>query len=379
MYNCVAKTLHGLEEILAGELRDINAENISKGRRVVGFSGDLEMIYRANYKLSTALSILRTVKSFNISKAADLYSRAVGFPWENIMAVGQTFMIVPVVNSALFKHTGYPALLLKDAIADRFRKKFGRRPSVDQSKPDIVLNCHISGKEVNISLDSTVIPLFKRGYRKYQSQAPLNEVLAAGIVRLSGWDKKTPLLDPMCGSGTLAIEAALFAKNIPPGKYRDFFGFMNWHDYDRDLFIKIMNEAKKKEKDECPEIICRDVDRNNINISNENIRSAGLGNNITVRRADFLDKSTAGGEYFIIMNPPYGERIDTEDIEGLYAGIGERLKHAYPGSQAWLLSSNMDAVKKIGLRTSEKLTLYNGKLEVKLLKYQLFKGSIKKK
>ena len=377
MDKLLAKTLHGLEDVLKSELESMGAGNVIKGRRSVSFEGDREMLYRANYSLHTALSVLKPLFSFRIGKAKDLYSKSIEYQWENIMGVGQTFSVVPVVNSSLFNHTGYPALVIKDAIADRFRKKTNRRPSVDSRNPDIVFNCHISEKQVNISLDSTLVPLFKRGYRRIRSEAPLNEVLAAGIIMISGWDMQSPLLDPMCGSGTIAIEAALMARRIPPGKFRDFFGFMNWPDYDYGLFEKVRRETESKIVPLQTSIYCRDISPRNIKIARSNIREAGLEADIQSGIADFLDSGSQESECTIIMNPPYGERMDTVNIENLYSGIGERLKHGYPGSTAWLISSNKEAISKIGLKPSQKYVLYNGKLEVKLLKYELYRGSMK--
>lgn len=377
MDKLLAKTLFGLEDVLAAELKDMGAENISKGRRSVSFRGDKEMLYRANYNLRTALSVLKPLCSFKIEKAKDLYKRAAEFPWEDIMGLGQTFSVVPVVNSSIFNHTAYPALVLKDAIADRFRMKTNRRPSVELKDPDMVFNCHISEKDVTISIDSTIIPLFKRGYRVHQSEAPLNEVLAAGIIMKSGWDMQMPLLDPMCGSGTLAIEAALMARNIPPGQFRRFFGFMNWPDYDQALFKKVRRDAVLKKRPLQTAVYCKDISSQNIRLCRVNIKNAGLEDDIQTEVDDFRESASKEKAYMIIMNPPYGERLDVKDIESLYSDIGERLKHGYPGSTAWIISSNTEALKNIGLKPSRKSTLYNGKLEIKLVKYELYSGSKK--
>ncbi|MEA1887285.1 MAG: class I SAM-dependent RNA methyltransferase [Bacteroidota bacterium] len=379
MNKLLAKTLYGLEGVLKAELESIGAGKVIKGRRSVGFEGDREMLYRANYSLHTALSILKPLLSFNIAKARDLYSKSLEYPWENIMGVGQSFSIVPVINSSLFNHTVYPALVLKDAIADRFRKQTGRRPSVDTKDPDIVFNCHISEKHVDISLDSSVVPLFKRGYRRMRSEALLNEVLAAGIIMMTGWNMRSPLLDPMCGSGTIAIEATLLARGIPPGKFRSFFGFMNWPDYDHELYKRVCREAESKIVPLQTSISCMDNSPRSISIARSNIRAIELEGDIHTELADFLDSDSHGSTYTIIMNPPYGERLDNVNIENLYTGIGERLKHAYTGSTAWLISSNKEAIAKVGLKPSLKYTLYNGKLEVKLLKFELYSGSIKDK
>jgi putative N6-adenine-specific DNA methylase len=377
MDKLLAKTLFGLEEVLKAEIETLGGKNIVKGRRSVSFEGDREMLYRANYSLHTAMTVLKPLLSFNISKARDLYTKSVEYPWEDIMSVGQTFSVVPVVNSSLFNHTGYPALVLKDAIADRFRKKFNRRPSVNTGNPDIVINCHISEKSVNISLDSTIIPLFKRGYRRNRPEAPLNEVLAAGIVLMSEWDMRSPLLDPMCGSGTIAVEATLLARKIPPGKFRNFFGFMNWQDYDHDLFEKVRLKEESKIIPLQTSIYCRDISPGTIKMTRINIQEAGLKSDIRTGIEDFLNSGSQEGKYTIIMNPPYGERLNNKNIENLYSGIGERLKHGYPGSTAWIISSNIEALRKIGLKPSQKYTLYNGKLEVKLLKFELYSGSMK--
>jgi len=376
----LAKTLHGLEDVLAEELSAMGALNVAKGRRAVSFEGDREMMYRANYCLRTALSILKPVYSFRINHARDLYDGALKFPWESIMGVGQTFMVVPVVHSSLFNHTAYPALLLKDAIADRFRKKMNRRPSVDTSNPDIAINCHVKEKEVNLSIDSSLIPLYKRSYRLQRTEAPLNEVLAAGILKLSGWDMQMPLLDPMCGSGTIAIEAGLMAGNIPPGRLRRHFGFMNWPDYDNELFRSICAGEEAKITSPGAPVYCSDISARNVRIARSNIKKAGLEKAISSSVSDFLKSANPEKkEFMIVMNPPYGERLEETGIEELYAGIGERLKHAYAGSTACLLSSNVEAVKKIGLRPAAKYSLFNGKIEVRLLKYELYKGSKKDK
>ncbi len=377
MDRLLAKTLHGLEDVLKLELESLGAGNIRTGKRSVSFEGGKELLYRANYSLRTALSILKPLCSFNISSDKDLYTKSLEYPWEKVMSVGQTFYIVPVVHSSLFRHTAYPALVLKDAIVDRFRKISGRRPSVEQKNPDIVLNCHISDKRADISIDSTVIPLFKRGYRLKQAEAPLNEVLAAGIVRLSGWDMEKPLLDPMCGSGTIAIEAAMLAKRIPPGYYRRFFGFMNWPDYDLSLFNRIKEEENSGIISLKTSVTCRDISPETVKIARANIKNAGLEKDIKTGIADFLESEKQENELFLIINPPYGERLETDDICGMYSGIGERLKHAYTGSETWILSSNIEAIKHIGLRPSEKIALYNGKLEVRLLKFELYSGSKK--
>lgn len=372
----IAKSLFGLEEVLAGELKDLGADSIRLTNRAVEFEGDKEMMYRANYQLRTALSVLKPLLEFRIREAKNLYSNALRFDWDRFMTVDQTFSIVPVVHSTLFKHTGYAGLVLKDAIVDKFRAKYNRRPTVDTQRPDVVFNLRISENNVTISIDSSVTPLFKRGYRTEATSAPMNEVLAAGIIKLSGWNGKTPFLDPMCGSGTFAIEAALIANNIPPGRFRSYFGFMNWSDYDESLLYKIKKEAEII-KPERGDISCSDRSAEAISIARNNIANAGLKNIIKLGMSDFFESDSGGKKYTILMNPPYGERLPEDDIPDFYRKIGERLKHGYSGSDVWLITSSVAGLKSVGLKPSKKYTLYNGALESRLVNYELFAGKRK--
>jgi putative N6-adenine-specific DNA methylase len=372
----IAKSLFGLEEVLAEELRQIGAESVRTSTRAVEFEGNKELMYRANYELRTALSILKPITEFRIRTPKNLYSNALRFDWDRYMSVDQTFAIVPVIHSSLFKHTGYAGLVLKDAIVDKFRSKFDRRPSVDTNSPDVVFNLRISEHEVTISVDSTVTPLYKRGYRTESTKAPINEVLAAGILKLSGWDGKSPLLDPMCGSGTFAIEAALMASKIPPGRFRNYFGFMNWSDYDESLLYKI----KKESESILPaslDITCSDRSAEAVQIARKNINNAGFRNTIEVGMSDFFESDSGDRKFTIIMNPPYGERLPEEDIADFYSKIGERLKHGYSGSNVWIISSSSAGLKSVGLKPSKKYNLFNGALESKLVKYELFEGKRK--
>ena len=372
----VAKTLYGLENVLADELRELGAEGIKTLTRAVEFEGDLELMYRANYSLRTALSILRPITDFRIRRSKDLYNIAKRLPWDDYFSVDQTFSIVPVVHSTLFNHTAYAGLVLKDAIADKFRMKYERRPSVDTEKPDILINLRISEGLVTISLDSSAIPLYKRGYRTESTAAPINEVLAAGIIKLSGWDGSKRFLDPMCGSGTFGIEAAMIAYKIDPGSFRSFFGFMNWPDYDEKLFNKVKN-IKKQPVYVSPEISCFDRSKEAIRIAENNIRNAGLSAKINTGINDFFKSDSNDTRYTIFMNPPYGERLSEDDIEKFYSQVGERLKHGYSGSEAWIISSSLEGFKSIGLKPAQKFTLYNGALESRLNKYKLFEGKHK--
>lgn len=369
----IAKTLYGLENVLADELRELGAGGVKPVTRAVEFEGDQELLYRANYHLRTALSILKPITDFRIRKAKDLYNIANRIQWDDYFDVNQTFAVTPVIHSTLFDHTGYAGLVLKDAIVDKFRSLHNRRPSVDTDKPDISINLRIAENLVTISLDSSVIPLYKRGYRMESTKAPINEVLAAGIIKLSGWDGSRKFLDPMCGSGTFGIEAALIALKIAPGSFRNYFGFMKWNDFDEKLFDKIKSE-KKNESFKMPTISCYDKSKEAIRITRDNIRNAGLSAKINTGIADFFESDSDGTRYTIVINPPYGERMSEENIEEFYSNIGERLKHGYMGSEAFIISSSVEGLKSIGLKPSSRLTLFNGALESKLNKYILFQG-----
>lgn len=375
----LAKTLFGLEKVLADELTELGASSVRILNRAVSFEGETEMLYKANYCCRTALSILRPIQSFYISNAKDIYHRALKIKWDELIDLEQTFSIVPVVHSKLFNHSGYPALVLKDAIADYFTRKYEKRPSVDTTRPDITVNLHISENEVRVSLDSSGIPLYKRGYRISQSIAPINEVLAAGIIRMSGWNPDKPLLDPMCGTATIPIEAAMIALNIPAGKYRESYGFMNWKDYDEATFNRVSNEANEGIRERNLSIGCSDISPEAISSATMNLTSAGLSSHIKLYTRDFFKSGSGGEEYTIITNPPYGERIKEDDINRFYSDIGERLKHGYNSSQAWIITSNMGALKHVGLKPSEKHTLYNGSLECRLVRYDMYQGSNKRK
>lgn len=373
----LAKTLYGLETILAQELEDAGASAIEKLNRAVSFNGDLKLLYKANYCLRTAMSVLVPVTEFRISSAEELMKKCLSVRWDRYLSVDQTFSVVPVVNSPLFRHTGYAALVLKDAIADWFRGRTGRRPSVDASDPHLVFNLHISGNMVTVSIDSSVVPLYRRGYRREQGTAPLNEILAAGIILLSGWNGSIPMLDPMCGSGTFPVEACLIACGIPPGKYRNFFGFQKWNDYDRKLFEEVKKECEPDLKI-IPEAVCgSDISDEAVSQARRNVESAGLSDLVRIEKRDFSNLQAESNEGFIFMNPPYGQRIKTTDMNAFYSMIGSTLKHNFTNHKAFIISSDMEALKHVGLKPSRKLTLYNGSLKCSLLEYNLYPGSRK--
>jgi len=373
----IAKTLFGLERVLAEELLILGASDVTQANRAVLFSGNKELLYRVNYCSRCALSVLVLVSDFRIRSKDDLYTNAMRIDWSAFMSADQTFSVVPVVNSELFDHTGFPGLVVKDAVADYFRKKAGKRPSVSTADPDIQINVHISHENVTISLDSSVIPLFKRGYRAEQGEAPLNEVLAAGILMISGWDGACSLTDPMCGSGTIPIEAGLLACNIPPGKFRQFFGFSRWIGYDDELFKRLKNDCESQIRKSRVIISGSDISETAVIQARANIEKAGLADQIKVEIADFKDIKPIEKNGYILMNPPYGQRLKPDDIDQLYNMIGTSLKHNCAGNKAWIITSGREYLKNIGLKTSSKHTLYNGALECVLAGYELYEGTRK--
>ena len=373
----VAKTLYGLEKVLSEELISLGAGNVQTANRAILFEGDKSLLYRVNYSVRTALSVLMPIADFRIRSKEDLYKGGSKIEWDRFMDIDDTFSIVPVINSPHFGHTGYAGLIIKDAIADYFRNKTGRRPSVDTTNPGVLINLHISNDNVTISLDSSVVPLYKRGYRQEQTVAPLNEVLAAGILLLSGWNVSSTLTDPMCGSGTIPIEAGLIASKIPPGKFRQFFGFQKWKDFDEDLFEKIKIECNSQIGLSPVKIFGSDISEETLKFAKANVARAGLSDVITLEKSDFKDLKSIDEHGYLFLNPPYGQRIKPEEIDMLYGMIGTTLKHNFPGTTAWLITSNKESLKHIGLKPKEKYTLFNGALECVLLKYEMYTGTKK--
>jgi len=373
----VAKTLYGLEKVLAEELINLGATDVQTANRAVLFNGDISLLYTVNYCVRTALSILMPIAEFRIRSKDDLYKAGSKIEWEKFLNPDDTFSIVPVINSPHFGHSGYAGLLLKDAIADSFRNKTGRRPSVDTSDPGILINLHISNDLVTISIDSSVVPLFKRGYRQEQPFAPLNEVLAAGIILLSGWNATTSLTDPMCGSGTIPIEAGLIACKVPPGKFRKFFGFQRWKDFDENLFEKIILNCDSQIGPSPVKIFGSDISEQTLQHARANVSSAGLNDIVSLERGDFKDLKPVDNNGFVFLNPPYGQRLQPVEIDQLYGMIGTTLKHNFAGATAWLITSNKESLKHVGLKPKEKHTLFNGALECVLLKYEMYQGTKK--
>jgi putative N6-adenine-specific DNA methylase len=373
-----AKTLYGLEKVLARELEILGATNVVIANRAVMFNGDMELMYKVNYCSRTALSVLKQIADFRIRSVEDLYRNASKVSWSEFMDADNTFSVVPVVSSKIFGHTGYPGLVVKDAVADYFRKLTGRRPSVDAVDPMVVINLHISNDQVNISLDSSVIPLFRRGYRTEQGIAPLNEVLAAGILLIAGWDLSTPLLDPMCGSGTFSIEAGLMANRIPPGKFRSFFGFTKWKDFDKSLLNKVKLESDNQLIKSTVKILASDISELATGQARKNIANAGLSELISVEVSDFNNIKPIDTGGYIFMNPPYGKRLRPEEMDNLYSMIGSTLKHSFPGHKAWIITVGNEYLKYIGLKPKVRYTLFNGAIECILAGYELYEGTMKR-
>ena len=372
-FDMVAKTFLGLEGVLADELRALGAEDVAEGNRVVYFKGDKEILYRANFACRTAVRILKPVLTLRSTSADDLYEQLKGFDWEQLMTVKTTFAIDATVYSEDFNNSRFVTYRVKDAIADYFNDKYGKRPSIRLTNPDIRLDVHISGRDVTLSLDSSGDPLFKRGWRVAQTDAPINEVLAAGIILLSGWDGKTDLIDPMCGSGTFLIEAALIAANIAPGVYRDSYAFQQWPDYDADLFDKIYNDDSG-EREFTHKIYGSDIEGKAIAIARTNVKNAGLNKYIELERRDFNDINEVPDGGTLSSNPPYGERLDVEDIESLYRDLGYKFKHTFQGYNIWLICYNEELYYKVGLKPSVRYKLNNGGLDCELLQYVIFDG-----
>lgn len=376
-FKIVAKTSFGLEDVLCDELNALGVKNAEKGNRLVSFVANKEMLYKANLWLRTANRLLVPFREFHIKNTEDLYQKIKQIPWEIIFDVEQTFAIDSTVSSTLFNHTKFPALKAKDAIADRFREKLEKRPNVDTENPHIRINLHIGFDNLcTVSLDSSGDPLFKRGYRDSRSIAPIKEDLAAGMILLSGWDKKSTFIDLFCGSGTLLIEAALIANNIPPNINRGEFGFFNWKNFDEELFDNVVEEALNSEINNPVEIIGIDNNGRVLGMSRANIKAAGLTDKIKLQLKDFQEFTPPTEPGIIISNPPYGERIG-EKVDELYEAFGNNLKEKYTNWNAWFISANLEAVKKVGLRPSQKIKLFNGSLECRFMKYEMYQGSKK--
>lgn len=375
-FELIAKTFMGLEPVLAKELTQLGANEVQIGRRMVSFMGDKEMMYRANFQLHTAIRILKPIKHFKALSADDVYREVQKIDWSEYIGLDKTFAVDSVVFSEEFRHSKFVAYKVKDAIVDQFREKTGKRPNISVANPDIRLNIHIAEDKCTLSLDSSGESLHRRGYRQESVEAPLNEVLAAGMILMTGWQGETDFIDPMCGSGTLLVEAALIAHNMAPGLFRKEYAFEKWPDFDSDLFDRIYNDDSS-EREFTHHIYGYDVDIKAVNTARLNVRAAGLLNDITVEEADFKNFTQPKEKSIIVTNPPYGERISTPDLLGTYKMIGERLKHQFLNNDAWILSYREECFDQIGLKPSIKIPVYNGSSECEFRKYQIFDGKMK--
>ena len=380
-FELIAKTFMGLEPVLAKELTQLGANNVQIGRRMVSFTGDKEMMYRANFSLHTAIKVLKPIYRFKAQSADDVYEEIKKIDWSQYLDNEHTFAVDSVVFSEEFRHSKFVSYKVKDAIVDQFREKTGSRPNISVANPDLRLHIHIAdvapGKsECTLCLDSSGESLHRRGYRQESVEAPLNEVLAAGMILMTGWQGETDFIDPMCGSGTLLVEAALIARNMAPGLFRKEYAFEKWPDFDAELFDHIYNDDSK-EREFTHHIYGYDIDMKAVNTARLNVKAAGLTADITVEQQDFKDFTQPKDKSIMVCNPPYGERISTPDLLGTYRMIGERLKHQFLNNDAWILSYREECFEQIGLKPSIKIPVYNGSLECEFRKYQIFDGKLK--
>ncbi|GGB66967.1 RNA methyltransferase [Flavobacterium suaedae] len=378
-FKMIAKTLFGLEEVLAKELRNLGAQDVQTGVRMVSFVGDKGFMYKANLALRTALKILKPIHSCRVYNDKSLYSGIQNVDWSQYLDVNDSFVVDVTLNSDHFNHSQFVALKTKDAIVDQFRDKFGKRPNIDKDFPDLRINVHIHDEQCSVSLDTSGSSLHHRGYRTATNIAPINEVLAAGMLLLSGWDGQGDFLDPMCGSGTIIAEAAMIACNIPANINRKEFAFEKWSDWDNDLFEKIEDSLLNKTREFHYTITGYDKAPSAVEKAKNNISNANLEDYIIIKHENFFEtKKETSGPLHMVFNPPYGERLDI-DMERFYREIGDTFKQGYPNTNAWFITANLEALKFVGLKPSRKIKLFNGKLEARLVKYEIYEGSKKAK
>jgi putative N6-adenine-specific DNA methylase len=378
-FKMIAKTFFGFEEILAKELQLLGAQEVEIGTRAVSFKGDKGFMYKANLSLRTALKILKPIYYFKATNDQNLYKGIQGIDWSKYIGENQTFVIDTTIHSDNFKHSQFVSQKAKDAIVDQFREKTGQRPSIDKDFPDLRINIHIDRDQVSVALDTSGASLHHRGYRTATNIAPINEVLAAGMLLLSGWEGSSDFLDPMCGSGTLLAEAAMIACNIPANINRKEFAFEKWNDWDNDLFDQIIDALMKRTKEFHHTIIGYDKAPSAVQKAKDNVRNANLEDYISIIQGDFFEsKKENTGPLHMVFNPPYGERL-TIELERFYREIGDTLKNNYPNTNAWFITANLEALKFVGLRPSRKIKLFNGSLEARLVKYEMYEGSRKGK
>ena len=375
-FELIAKTFQGLEEVLAKELVALGANNVEIGRRMVSFTGDKALMYKANFHLRTAVRILKPIMHFKAANADEVYNVIKSVNWEQYLDTNSTFSVDSVVYSDVFRHSKFVAYRVKDAIADYFNEKFGERPSVRLNNPDLVFHIHVAGEECTLAFDSSGESLHRRGYRVETGAAPINEVLAAGMIMLTGWDGNCDFIDPMCGSGTLPIEAALIARNIAPGVFRQGYAFEKWKDFDSELFKSIYDDDSA-EREFNYKIYGYDVDGRMVTRARRNVKSAMMSDIIEIECRDIKDFVAPEREAIMVVNPPYGERLVQENLLQVYKDLGSRLKHAFQGNEAWVISSSYDCFDQIGLKASARIPLFNGDLDCEFRKYEMFQGNYK--
>lgn len=374
-FELIAKTFQGLEEVLATELTELGANNIEIGHRMVSFTGDKELMYRANFCLRTCVRVLKPIKRFTARSADEVYDAVKSIEWADLLDLNMAFSVDAVVYSQEFRHSKFVAYKVKDAIVDYFRERTGRRPNVRLTSPDLRLNIHIADDHCTLSLDSSGESLHLRGYRVATVEAPINEVLAAGLLKIAGWDGSSNFVDPFCGSGTLLIEAALMAKNIYPGVFRKEFGFERWKDFDAALLDRIYNDDSAERTYE-GKIYGYDLNRPAVEAAMSNAKAAGVGDIVVIEQRDLRHFTTPEGADFMVTNPPYGERLTPPDVLSLYQTLGKKLKHEFKGGTAWVISSKEECFEQIGLRPSVKHQILNGSLDCNFNKYQIFDGRL---
>ncbi|TVQ83705.1 MAG: class I SAM-dependent RNA methyltransferase [Bacteroidetes bacterium] len=373
----IAKTFSGLEEVLAAELTTLGAKDVQPLKRAASFTGDLPLLYKINLWSRSALSILKPMFEFSFQSQQEFYDIMHEYKWDEHFAVDKSIAISTVAIQSVFANTHFLAQRTKDAIADFYRDKYNARPNVNIENPDIKINVYVFKDSCSVSLDSSGMPLFKRGYRKHAGPAPLNEVLAAGLIMLSGWDKKQPMYDPMCGSATFSIEAAMMALNMAPATFRKDFSFKNWQDFDENLWENLRTEARESQKTELPHIEASDVSNKSMAIARQNIMEAGLLGRIVLEKKDFFFSKPSQNRGYLIMNPPYGRRIEKENIHEFYQKIGSTFKHNYSGFHTWIISPDKTLTHKIGLKPIAKYYVFNGQLDCTFLGYKIYEGSKK--
>ena len=377
--NLVVRTYAGFEDILSEEIIKITGFTPKIGKRAVYLEGDLETVYKLNLYCRLALDVLVELHHYKAKNEDELYNGALKYDWSKEFTIHETFALSSVVHSPFFNHSKYAALKVKDAIVDQFKNKEGKRPSIDRDNPDHRFLIRITHDNVHLLWNTSGDPLYKRGYRSITGMAPLNEVLAAGILTFSGWDKKRTLIDPMCGSGTFLCEALMMAKDIAPGLNRELFGFAKHQNYDHGLWTKLKEIANSNINSANPDLIGYDLLNKMVFATKHNLKTIHANHSCPIAEADFLTLEKTTEDALIIMNPPYNVRIPQEKIHDFYEKIGSRLKHVWSGSDAWILSGDLEALKHIGLRPKRRIRLFNGPIETKLVHIPLYKGSKKQK